>query len=133
MLIAAQALLDANPQPTEEQIREAIGGNLCRCTGYQQIVEAVRLPPYASNEASNELLSIHRQAAQGQGASALRHRPRAATSPTSRCRDEAHRPGRVASRERAHRIDPHRCGARRTRACTMCSPARNSAPTPTRS
>jgi len=43
MLIAAQALLDVNPRPTEEQIREAIGGNLCRCTGYQQIVEAVRL------------------------------------------------------------------------------------------
>jgi aerobic carbon-monoxide dehydrogenase small subunit len=43
MLIAAQALLDANPRPSEEQIREAIGGNLCRCTGYQQIVEAVRL------------------------------------------------------------------------------------------
>ena len=41
MLIAAQALLNATPQPTEEQIREAIGGNLCRCTGYQQIVEAV--------------------------------------------------------------------------------------------
>jgi carbon-monoxide dehydrogenase small subunit len=43
MLIAAQALLNANPAPTEEQIREAIGGNLCRCTGYQQIVEAVQL------------------------------------------------------------------------------------------
>jgi aerobic carbon-monoxide dehydrogenase small subunit len=43
MLIAAQALLDANPRPTEDEIREAIGGNLCRCTGYQQIVEAVRL------------------------------------------------------------------------------------------
>jgi carbon-monoxide dehydrogenase small subunit len=43
MLIAAQALLSANPQPTDEQIREAIGGNICRCTGYQQIVEAIRL------------------------------------------------------------------------------------------
>ena len=43
MLIAAQALLDTVPRPTEEQIREAIGGNLCRCTGYQQIVEAVQL------------------------------------------------------------------------------------------
>jgi aerobic carbon-monoxide dehydrogenase small subunit len=43
MLIAAQALLDANPRPTEEQIRDAIGGNLCRCTGYQQIVDAVAL------------------------------------------------------------------------------------------
>jgi len=43
MLIAAQGLLDANPDPTEAEIRDAIGGNLCRCTGYQQIVEAVRL------------------------------------------------------------------------------------------
>ena len=43
MLIAAQSLLNTTPQPTEAQIREAIGGNLCRCTGYQQIVDAVRL------------------------------------------------------------------------------------------
>jgi carbon-monoxide dehydrogenase small subunit len=43
MLIAAQALLDAVRRPTEGQIREAIGGNLCRCTGYQQIVDAVHL------------------------------------------------------------------------------------------
>jgi carbon-monoxide dehydrogenase small subunit len=43
MLIAAQALLDSKPKPTEEEIRDAIGGNLCRCTGYQQIVEAVQL------------------------------------------------------------------------------------------
>ena len=42
MLIAAQGLLDVTPRPTEEQIREAIGGNLCRCTGYQQIVDAVK-------------------------------------------------------------------------------------------
>jgi carbon-monoxide dehydrogenase small subunit len=43
MLIAAQGLLNSTPDPTEEQIRDAIGGNLCRCTGYQQIVEAVKL------------------------------------------------------------------------------------------
>jgi carbon-monoxide dehydrogenase small subunit len=43
MLIAAQALLNENPTPSEHDIREAIGGNLCRCTGYQQIVEAVAL------------------------------------------------------------------------------------------
>jgi aerobic carbon-monoxide dehydrogenase small subunit len=43
MLIASQALLDANPDPSEEQIRDAIGGNLCRCTGYQPIVDAVKL------------------------------------------------------------------------------------------
>ena len=42
MLIAAQGLLNTNPRPTDLQIRVAIGGNLCRCTGYQQIVDAVR-------------------------------------------------------------------------------------------
>jgi carbon-monoxide dehydrogenase small subunit len=41
MLIAAHALLKENPAPTETEIREAISGNLCRCTGYVQIVEAV--------------------------------------------------------------------------------------------
>ncbi|MBM3487201.1 MAG: (2Fe-2S)-binding protein [Alphaproteobacteria bacterium] len=41
MLIAAHALLAENLDPTEDDIREAISGNLCRCTGYQQIVEAV--------------------------------------------------------------------------------------------
>lgn len=43
MVIAAKALLDRNPNPTEEEIREAIAGNLCRCTGYAQIVDAVRM------------------------------------------------------------------------------------------
>ena len=43
MLIAAEALLTRNPRPTDEQIRDAIGGNLCRCTGYQQIVDAIAL------------------------------------------------------------------------------------------
>ncbi len=42
MIMAAKALLDENPNPTEEEIREAISGNLCRCTGYAQIVEAVK-------------------------------------------------------------------------------------------
>ena len=41
MLIAGQALLAENPDPTEAEIRDAISGNLCRCTGYQQIVEAI--------------------------------------------------------------------------------------------
>ncbi|HUA55341.1 MAG TPA: (2Fe-2S)-binding protein [Candidatus Sulfotelmatobacter sp.] len=43
MLIAAHALLNQTLEPTREGIVEAIGGNLCRCTGYQQIVEAVEL------------------------------------------------------------------------------------------
>jgi carbon-monoxide dehydrogenase small subunit len=43
MLIAAEALLQRNPDPSEAEIREAISGNLCRCTGYVQILEAIRL------------------------------------------------------------------------------------------
>ena len=42
MLIACHALVQQTPHPSEAQIREAIGGNLCRCTGYQQIVDAVK-------------------------------------------------------------------------------------------
>jgi carbon-monoxide dehydrogenase small subunit len=41
MLLSAKALLDSNPHPTRAQIREAISGNLCRCTGYQKIVDAI--------------------------------------------------------------------------------------------
>ena len=42
MILAAKGLLAENPDPTEEEIREGIDGNLCRCTGYQNIVRAVR-------------------------------------------------------------------------------------------
>jgi carbon-monoxide dehydrogenase small subunit len=41
ILLTAKALLDENPQPDEQEIREAIGGNLCRCTGYHFIVDAI--------------------------------------------------------------------------------------------
>ena len=46
MILSVEGLLRRNPDPTVEEIKEGIGGNLCRCTGYQQIVEAVQ---YAVN------------------------------------------------------------------------------------
>jgi carbon-monoxide dehydrogenase small subunit len=42
MLMSAYALLLENPEPSEDEIKEAIAGNLCRCTGYKQIVEAIQ-------------------------------------------------------------------------------------------
>jgi carbon-monoxide dehydrogenase small subunit len=42
MIISARALLDRNPHPSEMEIRQAIAGNLCRCTGYTRIVKAVQ-------------------------------------------------------------------------------------------
>ena len=51
-LISAEALLASIPQPGETDIREALAGNLCRCTGYQRIVEAVRAA--AKERASRE-------------------------------------------------------------------------------
>jgi carbon-monoxide dehydrogenase small subunit len=41
MMMTSRALLEENPHPTEDEIRWALGGNLCRCTGYQNIVKAV--------------------------------------------------------------------------------------------
>ena len=43
MIMSAKALLDENPHPTEREIKVAISGNLCRCTGYKKIVKAVQL------------------------------------------------------------------------------------------
>ena len=49
MIIAASQIIDRNPNPSREQIRHGLDGNLCRCTGYQNIVEAVE---YAARKAS---------------------------------------------------------------------------------
>ena len=53
MLVASHALLEENSNPTDDDIREAISGNLCRCTGYQQIVEAVKMTAERRRETSN--------------------------------------------------------------------------------
>ena len=71
MLISAKALLDRNPSPDEDEVRLALSGNLCRCTGYSGIVRAV-------------------QAAAAQGCRA--RRPRAATDQTA-----STRPSRTAN------------------------------------
>jgi len=42
-VLAVKALLDRNPQPTDEQVREGLSGNLCRCTGYNKMIDAVHL------------------------------------------------------------------------------------------
>jgi aerobic carbon-monoxide dehydrogenase small subunit len=51
MILSAYALLEKNPHPSEEEIRWGISGNLCRCTGYQNIVKAVQ---YAADKMSGE-------------------------------------------------------------------------------
>ena len=43
MLLAAKALLDETPRPSEEEIRRGLAGNLCRCTGYEKIIEAIQV------------------------------------------------------------------------------------------
>jgi len=54
VMMTARALLDRNPHPTEDEIRRAIAGNLCRCTGYENIVRSIR---WAADNASAEVTS----------------------------------------------------------------------------
>jgi carbon-monoxide dehydrogenase small subunit len=97
-VVAAKALLDANPRPSEEDIKDWMLGNLCRCTGYYQIME-----------------SIQRAAATGagggkRGAGAGRARSRPAKKGRTRARPKA---GGGAARGRAPRGRPARKKARR--------------------
>lgn len=52
ILITVVPFLEQNPKPSEEEIREAISGNLCRCTGYQHIIDAVKLAAEKREKAS---------------------------------------------------------------------------------
>jgi carbon-monoxide dehydrogenase small subunit len=54
MLIAAQSLLNETLQPTDDQIREALSANICRCTGYVQIIEAVKLAAKKLHETAGD-------------------------------------------------------------------------------
>jgi carbon-monoxide dehydrogenase small subunit len=54
MMMTARALLDRNPNPTEEEIREAISGQICRCTGYATIVRSIR---WAADHSKEEVAS----------------------------------------------------------------------------
>lgn len=54
IIISVHAMLHENPQPTEEEIRHGLSGTLCRCTGYQNIVEAVKLAAARLREANGE-------------------------------------------------------------------------------
>lgn len=60
MIMAAKALLDANPDPTEEEIARALQGNLCRCTGYVKIIQAVKEAAAAIREGRAIPLTSHR-------------------------------------------------------------------------
>ncbi|MEW6661909.1 MAG: (2Fe-2S)-binding protein [Bacillota bacterium] len=52
-ILTAKALLDSNPAPTEQEVREAVAGNLCRCTGYQNIIEAILAAAKEMGDAKN--------------------------------------------------------------------------------
>ncbi|MGH2523410.1 MAG: (2Fe-2S)-binding protein [Anaerolineales bacterium] len=54
ILVTAKALLHDNPQPTRDEIREALAGNLCRCTGYTKILQAVELAAKRMEAISNQ-------------------------------------------------------------------------------
>jgi carbon-monoxide dehydrogenase small subunit len=54
MILSSRALLNRNPKPSEQQVREAIAGNLCRCTGYVNIVQAILAAAEAQAEAQSK-------------------------------------------------------------------------------
>ncbi len=64
MMMTARALLDRNPDPTEHEIREAISGQICRCTGYKNIVESIR---WAATDAAGTRTTLEPVEAQSVG------------------------------------------------------------------
>ena len=58
MVLASEALLAINPRPTRTEIRQAIAGNLCRCTGYQQIVDAIQATARLRSERQEKISHV---------------------------------------------------------------------------
>ena len=88
ILMMAKALLDENPDPTDAEIRFGIAGNICRCTGYTKIIEAIQdaAAEHAREEAERRSNAIrrrrherqaHRHAGEGDRRRAVCRRPRA--------------------------------------------------------
>ena len=138
MMIAAKALLDENPDPTEDDVRWALSGNLCRCTGYQNIVKSVlwaaeklSRSPRAEQDRSRHDAGTGRdqdrragrepQAGRGQPLhprqGQLHRRHHAA-------RHAAHGDPAQPAGARADQVDRHQQGLGRSPASTWCSPAR---------
>ena len=74
MILSARALLDRTPEPTREEIGEALSGNLCRCTGYTQIVQAVELAIAEAVESEPERPAWAREGEPGYAEPPLRQR-----------------------------------------------------------
>ena len=124
MIMASADLLQRNPSPTEQEVREALAGNLCRCTGYHNIVKAV-LAASETHE-RHRRRALGRAADQAQGGPAADHGPRALHRRHQRHRAAVGVVRPLARGAREDRLDRHvgRQGA--TRACTPSSPATTS-------
>ena len=132
MLMSARALLDRDPHPTDQTIREAISGQICRCTGYATIVRSVQWaaehPDGTSRGMTADRASTDRGRWATAGCSARRTggscAARAATATTSSSRDAPPRRAPLAGRARPHRHASTPPPPRRTRRSRRSSPAR---------
>ena len=126
MIMTARALLDENPNPTEDEIRTAISGAICRCTGYANIVRAVRWA--AEHEAARSEEAEHGddrgegdadrlREHEAQGGCALHPRPGKVSRRHRAARDAPRRRAAEPLRARADRLDRHLHARSRTRRC----------------
>ncbi len=97
MILTAKALLDGNPDPTEHEVREALSGNICRCTGYVKIVEAVLAAAEVMRKGATEMeghAADNRESAVHQGAEVAQFSVVGTHSSARRSR-QGHRRGQV--------------------------------------